>query len=96
MSKEEKAIATRADWKTTDMPEKNSTFILSREFSAEQIAALRHGNIPKEMEDRHRERRKRLPCSGQFSLLEKENGESGTEPSMPSGQSAFTHAGGNG
>ena len=51
MSKEEKAIATRADWKTTDMPEKNSTFILSREFSAEQIAALRHGNIPKEMED---------------------------------------------
>lgn len=52
MSKEEKAIATRTDWKTTDMPEKNSTFILSREFSAEQIAALRHGNIPKEMEDK--------------------------------------------
>ena len=52
MSKEEKAIAKRTDWKTTDMPEKNSTFILSREFSAEQIAALRHGNIPKEMEDK--------------------------------------------
>lgn len=34
------------------MPEKNSTFILSREFSAEQIAALRRGNIPKEMEDK--------------------------------------------
>ena len=52
MRKEEKTIATRADWKTTDMPEKNSTFILSREFSAEQIAALRRGNIPKEMEDK--------------------------------------------
>ena len=45
-------IATRADWKTTDMPEKNSTFILNREFSPEQIAALRRGHIPQEMEDK--------------------------------------------
>lgn len=52
MSKEEKRIATRADWKTTKMPEKNSTFILARKFSAEQIAALRHGNIPQAMEDK--------------------------------------------
>ena len=52
MSKEEKKIATRADWNTRKMPEKNSTFILSREFSAEQIAALRRGNIPEEMEDK--------------------------------------------
>ena len=46
------AIATRTDWKTADMPEKNSTFILNREFTEEQIAALRKGNIPKQMEDK--------------------------------------------
>ena len=40
MSKEERTIATRADWKTTDMPAKNSTFILSREFS-EVVQAFR-------------------------------------------------------
>ena len=52
MSEKEKAIATRADWKTTEMPEKHSTFILERAFSADQIAALRQGNIPQEMEDK--------------------------------------------
>ena len=52
MSKEERTIATRADWTTTEMPEKNSTFILPRRFSANQIAALRRGNIPEAMEDK--------------------------------------------
>ncbi len=45
-------IATRADWKTAEMPEKNSTFILERTFTAEQIDALRRGNIPQAMEDK--------------------------------------------
>ena len=52
MSEKIRPAATRADWKTIDMPEKNSTFVLTREFTAEQIAALRHGNIPREMEDK--------------------------------------------
>lgn len=52
MSEKERAIATRADWETTEMPEKHSTFILERAFSADQIAALRQGNIPQEMEDK--------------------------------------------
>ena len=47
-----RTIATRADWTITEMPEKNSTFLLNREFTEEQIAALRRGNIPKAMEDK--------------------------------------------
>ncbi len=52
MSREVRKIATRADWKIKEMPKKNATFILARSFSAEQIAALRYGNIPMEMEDK--------------------------------------------
>lgn len=52
MDKKEKRIAARADWNITQMPEKNSTFLLVREFSAGQIAALRRGNIPETTEDK--------------------------------------------
>ncbi len=52
MSREERPIATKNDWKITEMPERNTTFILSRKFSAEEIAALQFGNIPKAMEDK--------------------------------------------
>ena len=45
-------VADRNDWKTTDMPEKHDTFVLHRPFKAQQMAALRRGNIPKEMEDK--------------------------------------------
>ncbi len=45
-------IADRDDWKALDMPAKCEHFILKREFSAQQMAALRKGNIPQEMEDK--------------------------------------------
>lgn len=45
-------IAERDDWKALDMPEKCKLFILKREFSAQQMAALRKGHIPQEMEDK--------------------------------------------
>lgn len=46
------AIATRKDWNITAMPEKTETFLLERTFSEDQIAALRRGHIPEEMEDK--------------------------------------------
>ena len=45
-------IATRDDWNIKEMPEKRDTFTLEREFTEDQIAALRRGNIPQEMEDK--------------------------------------------
>lgn len=45
-------IADRTDWKIQDMPKKRDTFILERTFTAQQMAALRRGNIPQEMEDK--------------------------------------------
>ena len=45
-------IADRSDWKTQDMPKKRDTFILERTFTAQQMAALRRGNIPQAMEDK--------------------------------------------
>ena len=45
-------VADRDDWKTTPMPEKHDTFILDRSFTANQMTALRRGNIPHEMEDK--------------------------------------------
>ena len=44
--------AERGDWKTFPMPEKHTSFILRRAFSAQQTEALRRGNIPQEMEDK--------------------------------------------
>ncbi|MBR5684212.1 MAG: hypothetical protein IKW96_13240 [Ruminococcus sp.] len=45
-------IAKRSDWKSSDMPEKNETFILNRAFDEKQLKVLRRGNIPQEMEDK--------------------------------------------
>ncbi len=45
-------VAERNDWKRLDMPEQHETFILRRPFTAQQMAALRRGNIPQGMEDK--------------------------------------------
>ena len=44
--------ADRGDWKILDMPKQHETFILQRPFTPKQMAALRHGHIPQEMEDK--------------------------------------------
>ena len=45
-------IADRNDWETEDMPEQHEVFVFQRPFTEQQMAALRHGNIPQEMEDK--------------------------------------------
>ncbi len=45
-------IAERNDWKRLDMPEQHDTFTLRRQFTDQQMAALRRGHIPREMEDK--------------------------------------------
>ena len=45
-------IAKRSDWKTEPMPRQNETFVLDRSFSDGQMAVLRCGHIPQEMEDK--------------------------------------------
>ena len=45
-------IADRNDWKRLDMPELHDTFTLQRPLTAQQMAMLRRGNIPREMEDK--------------------------------------------
>ena len=45
-------IADRNDWTRLDMPEQHDIFIFQRPFTAQQMAALRRGNIPQEMEDK--------------------------------------------
>ncbi len=45
-------IARRGDWQTEPMPEKYETFVLDRSFTDEEMEALRHGNIPRAMEDK--------------------------------------------
>lgn len=45
-------IAERGDRNILPMPEEHETFILHRTFTAQQMAALRKGNIPQEMEDK--------------------------------------------
>lgn len=45
-------IAERNDWKRRDMPEQQDSFLFRRPFTAEQMAVLRHGSIPQEMEDK--------------------------------------------
>ena len=46
------SAARRSDWKTESMPEQHASFVLSRSFSDEEMAALRSGNIPQAMEDK--------------------------------------------
>lgn len=45
-------IAAKSDWKICDMPEQHDFFLLERSFTPDQMAALRRGNIPREMEDK--------------------------------------------
>ena len=45
-------IAEKSDWKTCEMPKRQETFILHLELTDGQMENLRHGNIPKEMEDK--------------------------------------------
>ncbi len=45
-------IAERGDWKALEMPKAHGSFILHRELSPRQTAALRKGNIPQWMEDK--------------------------------------------
>ena len=45
-------IAEKGDWKTCEMPKQHDTFVLERSFTDSQMKALRHGNIPQEMEDK--------------------------------------------
>ena len=44
--------ATKKDWKTCPMPEKNESFIFDRSFSEEEMGMLKLGYIPQEMEDK--------------------------------------------
>ena len=44
--------AKRSDWKALDMPSQQDTFVLQRSFTSRQMAALRRGNIPQQMEDK--------------------------------------------
>ena len=45
-------IAGRNDWSWFDMPEQRDTFIFQRTFTAQQMASLRHGHIPRQMDDK--------------------------------------------
>ena len=40
------------DWKTQEMPNDQDVFFLERQFDDKQMARLRLGNIPREMEDK--------------------------------------------
>lgn len=44
--------AEKSDYKVTDMPEEHEIFIMHRHFNNNQMAVLRHGHIPHEMEDK--------------------------------------------
>ena len=44
--------AEKSDWQTSDMPQSHDSFWLKRDFTEAQMAKLRHGNIPQEMEDK--------------------------------------------
>jgi len=44
--------AVKADWQTVDMPEEHDSFILHRMLSEADVAVLKMGNIPQEMEDK--------------------------------------------
>ena len=48
----QEVVAVKADWKTEPMPEQKESFILKRDFTKEELANLRRGNVPREMEDK--------------------------------------------
>jgi hypothetical protein len=44
--------AGKGDWKSQELPEKKAIIRVERRFSATEVAGLRHGLIPEEMEDK--------------------------------------------
>ncbi len=55
MEKEKKTgadVARRGDWKTKPMPKRCETFLLTRSFNEKEMAALRRGGVPRQMEDK--------------------------------------------
>ncbi len=49
---EKHPVAKKLDWKTLDMPDQSEVFPMKRHFTSKQMASLKHGNIPQEMEDK--------------------------------------------
>lgn len=45
-------IATKEDWETYPMPEKTAFFKIKKKLSKDDIANLKRGHIPEEMEDK--------------------------------------------
>lgn len=45
-------VAKRGDWKTTEMPEKNTTIELNVGFTEEDMKRIKRGVIPEQMEDK--------------------------------------------
>ena len=45
-------IAEKEDWQVSEMPKQHDSFVLKRVFSPEQMAVLRRGHIPQQMEDK--------------------------------------------
>ena len=45
-------IAEKEDWQVSEMPKQHESFVLKRAFSSEQMAVLRRGHIPQQMEDK--------------------------------------------
>lgn len=45
-------VAVKRDWNTENMPARHDSFFLERTFTAAEMANLRRGNVPKEMEDK--------------------------------------------
>lgn len=45
-------LVKKDDWKTCEMPDQNDRFELSVHLSDKQLDILRHGHLPKEMEDK--------------------------------------------
>lgn len=52
MNRRDAYIVTKADWDISPMPEKNAQFTIKRKFSDADIARLKKGHLPEEMEDK--------------------------------------------
>ena len=52
LTEEKNDMARRGDWKSKPMPAQHETFLLERTFCAGEMASLRRGHIPQDMEDK--------------------------------------------
>lgn len=50
--RDEDSVVTKDDWETEPMPKKNTRFTIKRKFSDADIARIKKGHAPVEMEDR--------------------------------------------